>query len=61
MKLKKSKLILTEEEKICLLKASNILNKIGTLMDRATSVDWSIYDDEEIFDAVEIMESFLDD
>lgn len=54
-----SKLILTEQEIIALREAKNILNEIATLMDRAISVDWSLFDDDEIWGACEIIESFL--
>lgn len=62
MKLQKavpSKLILTEQEIIVLREAKDILNEIATLMDRAISVDWSLFDDDEIWGACEIIESFL--
>lgn len=54
-----SKLILTEQEIIVLREAKDILNEIATLMDRAISVDWSLFDDDEIWGACEIIESFL--
>lgn len=56
-----SKLILTEQEIIVLREAKDILNEIATLMDRAISVDWSLFDDDEICGACEIIESFLPD
>ena len=48
MKLLKGKLILTNEEIEYLTKASDILDKIAESMDRAISVDWSDFDDDEI-------------
>ena len=58
MKLLKGKLILTNEEMEYLTKASDILDKIAESMDRAISVDWSDFDDDEIWGAVEIIDSF---
>lgn len=55
----KSKLILTKEEKTTLKNASNILTQIADQMERAISVDWSFFDDDEIYGACEIIESFL--
>ena len=58
MKIRKGKLILTDEEIKYLTKASDILDKIAESMDRAVSVDWSDFDDDEIWGAVEIIDSF---
>ena len=55
----KQKLILTEEEKIILSKAKDILEEIADKMDRAISVPWSIFDDDEVLGACEIIEHFL--
>ena len=53
------KLILTIEEETILYNASEVLNEIATLMDRAISVDWSDYSDEDIWGACEIIDSFV--
>ena len=58
MKILKGKLILTDEEIKYLAKASDILDNIAQSMDRAVSVDWSDFDDDEIWVAVEIIDSF---
>ena len=55
----KSKLILTDEEKQTLKAASAILDEIATKMDRAVSVSWSIWDDDDIWGACEIIDSFI--
>ena len=55
------KLILNEEEKSILLKAKNILEEIAKKMDRAISVPWSFFDDDEVLGACEIIESFLEE
>lgn len=54
-----SKLILTNEEKSTLRNAKNILTQIAEKMERAISVDWSWFDDDEIYGACDIIESFL--
>lgn len=54
------KLILTEEEKAILSKAKDILEEIAEKMERAISVPWSHFDDDEILGACEIIEDFLD-
>lgn len=60
MELIKSKLILTDEEKDNLKKTLILLNAIAEKMDRAISVDWCFYDDDEIFGACEIIEYFIE-
>ena len=55
---RKTELVLTEEEKEILTKASGILNQIAEMMDRAISVEWSLFDDDEIWGACEIIDSF---
>lgn len=57
---KRKRLILTEEEKNILSKASSILDNIAELMDRAIKVEWSFYDDDEIGFACEVIDSFLE-
>lgn len=52
-------LVLTNEEKATLTQAKNILDKIAEIMDRAVDVSWSVFDDDEIWGACEIIESFL--
>lgn len=58
MKIEKSKLILTADEKMCLSMASKILDDIDHLM-TTESVGWSIYDGREIFSAINIIEKFV--
>ena len=54
------KLVLNDEEKAILAKAKDILESIANLMDRAVSVSWSVFDDDEIFGACEIIDSFIE-
>lgn len=56
----KETLILTNEETETLLRASEILYNIAELMDRAVSVEWSWFNDDEIFGACEIIKSFIE-
>ena len=58
MKIIQEKLILSSDELNTLIKASDILNNIANAIDRAISVNWSIWDDDEIWGAVEIIDSF---
>jgi len=55
----KTKLILTDTEKQTLQAASAILDEIATKMDRALVVPWSMWDDDEIWSACEIINSFV--
>ena len=55
----KTQLLLTEEEKQTLKTASAILDEIATKMDRAVSVSWSAYDDDDLWYACEIMNSLI--
>lgn len=57
----KKRLILTKEEKESLTKAVVILEEIAAKMDRAISVEWSLFDDDEIFGACEIINSFIEE
>lgn len=59
MKITKSTIEFTANEKDILRKAYDILNDIAEKMDRATQVDYTIYTDEEIWDACDIIKSFL--
>lgn len=56
----KSKLKLTPNELKILAEAKAILEEIANLMDRQITVDWSIFDDDEICGACEIINSFLE-
>ena len=57
----KQKLILTKKEKETLKQASTILKDIAELMDRAISVPWSYFDDDEILGACDIIDSFCEE
>lgn len=54
-----TKLVLTYEEKYALQQAKDILDKIAEMMDRAVNIPWSDFDDDDIWGACEIIESFL--
>ena len=56
-----TKLILTDGEKNTLKAASAILDEIATKMDRALVVPWSTWEDDDIWGACEIIDSFIDD
>lgn len=53
-------LILTTEEKEILNKASDILYKIADLMEQAVSVEWSDFEDDDIWNACEIVDYFAE-
>lgn len=55
----KTKLILTDAEKQTLQAARTILNEIAIKMDKAIEVPWSMWDDDEIWGACEIIDSFI--
>lgn len=55
----KTKLILTDTEKQTLQAARTILDEIATKMDRALVVPWSMWDDDDIWSACEIIDSFI--
>ena len=56
---RKSTLVLTKEEKNTLQNAAIIIDKLAKLTDRATSVDWSMYDDDEMWGVVDFINDLL--
>lgn len=60
MKITKSKLHLTLNEKSTLNKTNALLENIADAMDRAISVPWCAFDDDEIMGAVDIITNILE-
>ena len=60
MKIAKNHISMSKEEKAVLVKASALLSEIADSIDRAVSVGYCSYDDDEINGAVEIIEDILD-
>ena len=56
---RKSTLVLTKEEKNTLQNAAIIIDKLAKLTDRATRVDWSMYDDDEMWGVVDFINDLL--
>lgn len=56
----KNRLLLTKEEITTLSNASKILDTIAEKMDRAISVPWCHFEDDEIWGACEIIDDILE-
>ena len=59
MKITKSKITFTKEENDILIKARDILSEIADNIDRAVSVPYTVYDDDEINGACDIINDLL--
>jgi len=59
MEVVKGVLILTMDERKTLVQASAILEAIADKMDRATRVPWTVFDDDEIYGACEIINDIV--